>query len=61
MLAAKPKAAKFMIMIKATGKTAQIHVIDVHFTNRVAVQGTHEKPIREGFFFQIIVMYWKSL
>lgn len=50
MLAAKPNAAKFMIMIKATGKTAQIHVIDLHFPNRVAVQGNHDKPIREGFF-----------
>lgn len=39
-----------MKMIKATGKAAQIHLVDLHFINRVAIHGNHEKPIREGFF-----------
>lgn len=50
MLAAKPKAAKLMITIKATGKAAWIPLLDLHFTNRVAVQENHEKPMREGSF-----------
>lgn len=49
-----------MKMIKATGKAAQIHLVDLHFINRVAIPGNHEKPIREGFF-HITVGHRKGL
>lgn len=50
-----------MIVIRATGKAALIHLIDSHFMNWVAIQGNHEKPIREDFFNQIIAGHWRHL
>lgn len=39
-----------MMVIRATGKAALVHLIDSHFMNWVAIQGNHKKPIREDFF-----------
>lgn len=47
---AKPETAQFMIMIKATRKTKQCHLIEYPFMSWRQL-GNYEKPIREFFFF----------
>lgn len=50
MLAAKSEAAKFMIMIKATAKAAQIYLLDWHFVNRAQFREIMKSQLERDFF-----------
>lgn len=58
MLAAKPEAAKFMIIIKAPGKAVQRHLIDLCVRNQGGCRGQFGKIMKnqlERDFFGVLV------